>query len=328
MTTEKTNAIGEFELIRWIQEQVGNCDHLTRGIGDDCAVQPQVQGQELLTSTDLLIEDIHFKRSWTSMFDLGRKSVAVNLSDIAAMGGVPQSLFLGIGRSKQIGPEELKDFIRGFLYEARQNDVVLAGGDTCGSPGPLIISVTVQGSIAATTAVQRRGARSGDCIYVSGTLGDSALALQQLQEGKIPAAALAQRLHTPKARVTLGCSLSELKLATAMLDISDGLIADLNHLLTASGVGAELDLAAIPLSEDFRLALNDDPGLIDLALAGGEDYELLFSSPRPDLAGHPELEPGVVKIGTICAGSGMKIQQADGRSYRCRRQGFDHFVQE
>lgn len=326
MGTVNNRRSGEFELIRWIKEQVESFGQMPGGIGDDCAIDQLPPDQLLLTSNDLLIENIHFNRAWTSMFDLGRKSVAVNLSDIAAMGGKPRALYLGIGRSQQLEEADLKDFIRGFLYEARQHDVILAGGDTCGSPGPLMISVTVQGQVPSGTAVMRQGSGCGDAIYVSGTLGDSALALQLLQAGQTPPSPLALRFHTPSARIDLGCFLSEQKLATAMVDVSDGLLADLNHLLVASGVGAELKLSALPLSETFRSALDQNPTLIDLALAGGEDYELLFSSARHDLEQMALPAPGVVKIGYIRAGTGIIIRQDNGDIYQCRQRGFDHFA--
>lgn len=324
----ETNSVqsSEFELIRWIQQQVGSCDRLLCGIGDDCAIDQLPINQLLLTSNDLLIEDVHFTRAWISMFDLGRKSVAVNLSDIAAMGGTPRALFLGIGRSKHLKEADLKDFIRGFIHEAKQHDVVLAGGDTCGSPGPLIVSVTVQGQVPAGKAVARHGACCGDAIYVSGTLGDSSLALKLLQSGQTPPPALAQRFHTPSARIDVGRYLSKNELATAMLDVSDGLLADMNHLLVASAVGAELDLAALPLSQAFRSALARDPGLIDLALAGGEDYELLFTSSRHDLEQTAIPAPGVAKIGHITAGAGIILRQDNGDMYQCLRPGFDHFA--
>ncbi len=326
MTDENVKQSGEFELIRWIQQQAGDDDRMLCAIGDDCSIDQLPTGKQLLTSNDLLIEDIHFNRAWTSLFDLGRKSVAVNLSDIAAMGGKPRALYLGIGRPKHLGEHDLKDFVRGFLYEAKRHDVILAGGDTCGSPGPLIISVTVQGQVSAGRAVLRQGAGCGDAIYVSGTLGDSALALQLLRAEQTPPAPLVQRFNTPAARLGVGQYLGENDLATAMLDVSDGLLADLDHLLRASGVGAEVMISTLPLSEAFRSALAQDPALIDLALAGGEDYELLFTSARHDLDKSPVPAPGVVKIGTIRAGSGVVVRQDNGDTYRCRRRGFDHFA--
>lgn len=313
----------EFELIRWIKQKAGSGDHLSLGIGDDCSIQPQQAGQDLLTSTDLLIEGIHFKREWTSMFDLGRKSVAVNISDIAAMGGTPQSLFLGIGRPKEINDDEVEAFVSGFLAETRLHGAVLAGGDSCASSGPLMISVTVQGKVATAEAICRQGASYGDAVYVSGYLGDSALALNLLQNGQQPDSYLAERFHTPSPRVTLGQELSRRQLATAMLDISDGLLADLGHILTASEVGADLDLEKIPLSKSFQHALGKDSGSIDLALAGGEDYELVFTSPLKDLA---EQIDSVTRIGVISQELGLRIHQINGELYQCQRDGFDHFA--
>ena len=326
MVTNKSKRLGEFGLIDWIQQQAGGGDHLSLGIGDDCSIQPQRADQDLLTSTDLLIEGIHFRREWSSMFDLGRKSAAVNISDIAAMGGTPQSLFLGIGRPEQISDSAIEEFISGFLAEIKRHGAVLAGGDTCGSPGPLMISVTVQGTVRTGKAICRQGASPGDAIYVSGFLGDGALALQLLQCGQRPEGYLAERFHTPVPQVTLGQKLSERQLATAMLDISDGLLADLGHILEASGVGAELELANLPLSKPFQQALSNNPGLIDLALTGGEDYELVFTSPLKDLA--EQIAPGhfVTRIGMIGSTPGVCIRKINGENYQCRRGGFDHFV--
>jgi len=326
MADHNKTRLEEFALIRWIQQQVGSGSHLSLGIGDDCSVQPQQEGQDLLTSTDLLIEGIHFKREWTSMFDLGRKSAAVNISDIAAMGGTPQSLFLGIGRPKEISDAEIEAFISGFLAEVKTYDAVLSGGDTCASPGPLMISVTVQGTVTTGEAICRQGASYGDAVYVSGSLGDSALALDLLQRGQKPDRYLAERFHTPSPRVTLGQKLSERQLATAMLDISDGLLADLGHLLAASAVGAELELSKIPLSKSFQKALSVDPALIDLALAGGEDYELVFTSPLKDLAEQIDSNYAVTRIGVISQEPGLRIRQINGDLYQCQRGGFDHFA--
>lgn len=326
MTENKLSALGEFGLIKRIQQQAGTAEHLIMGIGDDCAVQLQQSNQELLTSTDLLIEGVHFDRRWTSMEQLGRKAAAVNISDIAAMGGTPQSLFLGVGCPKNISPAELEALSRGFLAEVEHYGAVLAGGDTCGSPGPLFLSVTVQGVVAAGQAIYRRGAAVGDAIYVSGTLGDSALALSLLQQDQLPTAELLARHHAPQARVALGQQLSRRQLASAMLDVSDGLLADLGHILEDSTVGADLQLENLPLSAAFRAQLAAEKRLIDLALSGGEDYELLFTSPRQNLEGSDEFEPPVTRIGTIRAGSGISLYQAGQSLYQCSRGGFDHFA--
>ncbi|MEA3545941.1 MAG: thiamine-phosphate kinase [Thermodesulfobacteriota bacterium] len=325
MTLKRTANREEFAMISWIRQQAGCGEHLSLGIGDDCSIQPQQAGQDLLTSTDLLIEGVHFKREWSSMFDLGRKSAAVNISDIAAMGGTPQSLFLGFGRPKTMSDSEIEEFFSGFLTEIQTHGAVLAGGDTCRSPGSLLISVTVQGTIPTGEAVCRQGASYGDAVYVSGTLGDSALALQLLQSGQQPDNYLAECFHTPEPQVKLGRQLSERRVVTAMLDISDGLLADLGHILAASGVGAELDLAEIPLSEPFQQALNGDPRLIDLALAGGEDYQLVFTSPLKDLAEKIGSGYSVTRIGIIGQKPGLHIRQVNGDLYQCQRSGFDHF---
>lgn len=326
MVTHEMTKLGEFELIDWIQQQAGQPQHLSLGIGDDCAVQNQQSDKDLLTSTDLLIEGIHFKRQWTTYYQLGRKAAAVNISDIAAMGGAPQSLFLAIGRPADVADLDMKELISGFIFETQLHGAALAGGDSCRSPGPLMISVTAQGQVASGDAIYRHGACYGDAIYASGTLGDSALALQLLQAGRPVEKTLAERFLLPVPRVELGLMLSGKQIATAMLDISDGLLADLGHILDASNVGAELELDQIPLSQPFQRTLDRNPSLIDLALSGGEDYELVFTSPLKDLEKQLDLSVPVTRIGTICQDQELRIRQPDGQIYQCQQEGFDHFA--
>ena len=327
MCANKSAPRGEFALIDWIQQQANSdATHLSLGIGDDCAIQPQLAKQDLLTSTDLLIEGLHFNRNWTNMFDLGRKAAAVNISDIAAMGGTPQSIFLGIGKPKEINSENIETFISGFLAESKRFGVTLAGGDTCSSNSELMLSITIQGTIASGTAICRHGARAGDAVYVSGCLGDSALALQIFKQQQQPDQYLTQRFNTPTPQVELGKILATKKLATAMLDVSDGIIADLGHILTASKVGVELELTELPLSQPFKQALVNDESLIDLALAGGEDYELIFTSPLQNLAQQLRPDHKVTKIGTITTELDTIIRHHDGSIYHCRQGGFDHFA--
>lgn len=325
MTIDSLKDLGEFGLIERIRQQVGSGEHLLKGIGDDCAIQYQDSRQLLLTSTDLLIEGVHFNRRWTGMEQLGRKSVAVNISDIAAMGGIPKSLFLGVACPNGTSVAELEQFVSGFLAEAEQYGAVLAGGDTCASAGPLMISVTVQGEVESGKAICRQGAQEGDAIYVSGTLGDSALALALLQKDELVDAYLLSRHHTPSARVSLGRQLAQRQLASSMLDVSDGLLADLGHLLEGASLGADLELAAVPLSEPFSSVLRERPELIDLALAGGEDYELLFTSPQQDLDRDPGLATPVTRIGRIGSDEGIRVRCVDNSFYRCSQGGFDHF---
>ncbi len=327
----KLSALGEFGFIERIRRAAGAGHGLTLGIGDDCAAAAIPSGELLLTSTDLLIESVHFRRDWTDLHRLGRKSVAVNVSDIAAMGGTPRHLYLGLGLPEGISVEDLDAFIGGFLAAAADSETVLAGGDTCRSPGPLLIAVTVQGSVSPEEMVRRTGARPGEDLYVSGSLGDSALALKRLLAGEVPDPFLAERHHNPTARYRLGRALAQEGLATAMIDLSDGLLADLGHLLESSNVGALIELGALPLSERFRAAMEQEADLIDLALGGGEDYELLFTA-SPKRAGEVEalsrrLGLPLQRVGVVTGEArNLTLLDGSGKSYPCRRTGFNHFA--
>jgi thiamine-monophosphate kinase len=328
----RLTTLGEFGLIEYIQSQVDPSPFLRLGIGDDCSIQTVGSDEELLTSTDLLIEGVHFNLDWTNFEQLGRKSVAVNVSDIAAMGGTPRSLYLGLAFPATLSLEHLEQFLGGVLSKTKDYGAVLAGGDTCRSTGPLIISVTVQGAAKSGQAICRSGAQPGDLIYVSGTLGDSALVLHSLQNNEQPASELAERHHCPEARTELGRSLADQGLANAMIDISDGLVADLNHILKASDKGAVLSLEHIPLSATFQQACQEQSGLIDLALTWGEDYELLFTaSPAAEkeiVLLSEKLKLSLSKIGSVNDGNGLNILQKDGALYQYRQAGFDHFASE
>jgi len=309
---------------------VAGRDDILLGIGDDCCATVLPPGEILLTTTDLLIEEIHFRRAWTDLYALGRKAVAVNISDIAAMGGRPQSLSLGLALPVDLHPEEFDQLIAGILAAAAEYGAILSGGDTCRSPGGLMLSVTVQGSIAPALLLRRSGAKVGDLLYVSGTLGDSALALRELLAGRIPSAELAWRHHQPTARLRLGQELARRQLATALIDLSDGLRADLGHILEASDVGARVNAAALPLSTPLRVALTAAPDLLDLALAGGEDYELLWSAPPTAAAAlaalSAELELPLTCIGEVVAEEGLIVFAADGQEIVPTKAGYNHFA--
>lgn len=321
--------LGEFGLIARIRAQVQDPADLPLGIGDDCAAARVPPGELLLTTTDLLIEQVHFRRDWTRARDLGRKSVAVNISDIAAMGGIPRQLFLGVGIPEDFLLSEIEAFLEGVLEAAADYGASLAGGDTCRSPGPLFISVTAQGSVPPEELLTRSGARPGDGIYVSGTLGDSALALRQLQAGQLPSPDLARRHHDPRARVELGRQLAAAKLASAMIDLSDGLLGDLGHILQASGVGARLEPRLLPLSAALRQALPAAAEQQELALTGGEDYELLFTVPPARQTAVAALASGglpLTRIGVIGAEAGVELLAADGSPLALPKGGFRHFA--
>lgn len=326
----KLSELGEFALIDRIRAQVSPGDGVLRGIGDDAAQLAIPAGEQLLTSTDLLIESSHFDFTWTSPADLGHKAVAVNLSDIAAMGGTPRYLYLGLACPGSAEVEAIEAFMTGALAQTEAHGVTLVGGDTCRSPGPWVVSVTIEGTVAEGCAIGRDGARPGDVVVVSGTLGDSAFALTQLLRGQQPSDSLARRHHRPEARVALGQALAESCCVTAMIDLSDGLSSDLGHILKASQVGGRLELASLPLSEQFAAAVQADPALLELALSGGEDYELLFTLGEEDLAGILDLgrrlNLPLTPIGRIHAGeSTLALRDAAGNERTCRKQGFDHF---
>ena len=230
-------------------------DHLLRvteeiDIGRDLLAQA---GEEQAESR--IIGGVHFRRAWHDPYPLGRKSLAVNISDIAAMGGTPRFVYIGLACPGDTAVDRLDAFVAGVLAQAAGHEVVLVGGDTCRSPGPWIVAVTVEGSVPAGEAVGRDGAHPGDAVLVSGTLGDSALALALWQRGEVPEPFLAGRHCRPAPRVALGRELAAAGLATAMIDLSDGVASDLEHILQASATGAELLATALPLSPAFSACL-------------------------------------------------------------------------
>lgn len=323
--------LGEFGFIDRLRRRTDAGEGVLLGIGDDCAAVVTPPGETLLMTSDLLIEGVHFRRDWTDWHRLGRKCVAVNVSDIAAMGGTPRFLLLGLGLPPQLPLAELDGLIDGFLEGARTYGALLVGGDTCRSPQGLFISVTAQGSVPREELVGRGGARPGQAIYVSGTLGDSALALRELLAGRTPDSFLASRHHDPSARVELGRRLAAARLPTAMIDLSDGLLADLGHVLASSGAGARIELERLPLSPSFRRALVEDPAAIDLALNGGEDYELLFAVPSDREEALAALtrgaEPPLTRIGVVTSATGeINVVDGKGRLYQSQQRGYNHFA--
>lgn len=326
----KLAELGEFGMIERIRRVAPSHPGLRLGIGDDCAVTTLAADEELLTTTDLLLEGIHFRRDWTDLRRLGRKCVSVNVSDIAAMGGEVRALYLGLGLPANFESEALDELLAGVIEATAGYGAALAGGDTCRSPGPLLLAVTAEGAVPRGGAVQRSGARPGEDLFVTGCLGDSALALRELLTGRQPSPYLASRHFDPSARTGLGRALAVTGIATAMIDLSDGLLADLGHLLAASHCGAELEAAALPLSTAFAAALAAEPGLLELALGGGEDYELLFAAPSArsndirELAAAQGLD--ISRIGRLTLPEhGLTVKDRSGRPLPLRHCGYDHF---
>jgi thiamine-monophosphate kinase len=309
---------------------------MIRGIGDDCAVL-RTAGHPWLVTTDALVEGVHFRLETNPPFRLGKKCLAVNLSDIAAMGGIPRFAFLNLGLPRPVPRGFLTPFIRGLKEEAEKFSVALAGGDTHQSTPGICIGLTVIGEADGAIAY-RSGAKVGDRLYVSGTLGQSAAGFRLLTKFQKNPAPLRSKdfrelLHAhqdPEPKVALGHFLVRQRLVRAMIDLSDGLASDLRHMCRASGVGAILDADQIPLSPALRAAadlLKTSP--LQLALTGGEDYQLLFSVPKDRVK---KMETQVVKqfmrpvhpIGEIISGQKLFIKFSK-RVRMLKETGFDHF---
>ena len=326
----KLSRLGEFGLIEQIRRSVPAGRGVRLGIGDDAAWVENPGGSSLITA-DLLIEGVHFDLKWTSLFDLGFKSLAVNLSDIAAMGGVPAYAILSLGIPAHFDSRDVAAFYRGIQELARSSHVSVVGGDTSIAT-TLIISVCVIGH-APHGAVRRSGATIGDDVYVTGTLGDSALALQLLSlksdaYKKSRAAKLLERHRRPMPRLTAGALLAKERLATAMIDVSDGLLQDLGHICRASGTGAVIYNADLPLSVAYRALAGQDG--TRHALTGGEDYELLFCARPANRASLEKLskraQVPITRIGTCVHGRRVLVIDSAGKSISIGGLGgHDHF---
>jgi thiamine-monophosphate kinase len=358
----------EFDLIARIR---GRCAHrrgdIALGIGDDAALLDVPAGRQLVACTDTLVAGVHFPAA-TAPEDVGWKSLAVNLSDLAAMGAEPAWALLAL-TLPGADAAFVEDFARGFAELARAHDVALIGGDT--TQGPLSITVTALGFVPRDSALTRGGACVGDAVFVTGTLGDAAGALRLLrdpneshpprspflrkgeeelhplpQEGGRRAAAggctagfrqdvmqdvlagLLARLNRPEPRIAAGRALRGL--ASACIDVSDGLLADLGHVCAASGVGAELDADALPLSS-VLVANFDADACRQFALSGGDDYELCFTAPsareKEVVEALARAGCGVTRIGRIVAGSGVRVLDAGANEIEVARVGWEHFSQ-
>jgi thiamine-monophosphate kinase len=330
----KLSRLGEFGLIDRIRRTASAGPGVRIGIGDDAAWVANSSGSSLVTA-DLLIEGVHFDLRWTSLFDLGYKSLAVNLSDIAAMGGVPAYAILSLGIPVSFDTNDIDNLYRGINTLARQCGVSIVGGDT-NIAKSLIISVCVIGG-PPPQPVRRRGAKVGHDIYVTGTLGDSALGLKLLQrkspgmKQKSPVAQLLKRHHQPTPRIAAGVLLARQKLATAMIDVSDGLLQDLGHICRASRTGAMIWEARLPLSRAYRAIAGQDG--THYALTGGEDYELLFCARPSDRSRIEKLERrvglAITRIGTcVTANRGITVLDSCGKLVSTRSKGHDHFKKQ
>lgn len=321
--------MNEFELIERHFRRETRDDAVRIGIGDDAAVVMPAAGKELAFSVDMLVEGRHFRPD-VDPASLGHKTLAVNLSDMAAMGATPRWALLA-GALPDNDERWLAAFARGLFELAKRFGVTLIGGDT--TRGPRNLCVTIIGELPAGAAITRSGARVGDDVYVSGTLGDAALAFAALS-GETTLAAdvlstLRQRLEQPEPRVVLGERLRGL--AAAAIDVSDGLTGDLAHILTASGVGADVELAKIPRSPALAQRLSTRERHLALAclLAGGDDYELCFTarpSTRTSVAVIArELSLPLTRIGIVTSKGGLRVRDEQGVTLTQLPAAFDHF---
>lgn len=333
MSHDNISQLGEFGLISRLTRGVQSGCGVITGIGDDAAVTQPTPGMQLLTSTDLLSENIHFRKRWHPPYSLGRKSLAVNLSDIAAMGGIPRWALLSLGIPPDLTLDFLDEFSTGFLAMATEHDVTLIGGDTCSSKAGLTISVTIMGEQYPQQIIRRSGAVCGDEIWCTGTLGGAALALQLLEGGADQTPendAIMARLLDPAPRVSTGRALSESGLVSAMIDISDGILADFGHIAELSGVGGQLFAERLPLPGGQRqIEQPEGRQALERALTGGEDYELCFTA-RPD--NHEKIASLAKKcgvaatpVGIVTDSKNVVVCDSHGTPLDMSRGGFNHF---
>lgn len=305
---------GEFALIDWIRRQAGTAEGspVRVGIGDDAAVLDWSAGQACLVTTDMLMEGVDFTQETATPELIGRKSLAVNLSDIAAMGGRPVAAFVSLCLTQGVGEEFVRRFYNGLFALAREFGVVIAGGDTNSWAGPLVVNVTVLGTPCQGEPVLRSTARPGDGIYVTGAVGGS----------------LAGRHLTFTPRVTEAAELLAIARPNAMIDISDGLAADLYHILEASGVGARVAAADLPLSPDITL-LPADKSALERGLSDGEDFELLFTMSADEgarLKAEWRHATPLTRIGIITADTRKVLVLSDGAEVALERSGWTHSI--
>lgn len=319
-------ALGEFEIIKeFFSHQRVNTELVPVGVGDDAAVINTRADEQLLISIDTLNLGVHFPEQ-TSAYDIGYKALAVNLSDIAAMGGEPRWFTLALSLP-HVDHDWLKDFTRGLSALANQYQLSLVGGDT--TRGALSITIQIAGTVPHGKSLKRSGAQVGDDIYVTGTLGDAAGALKLLDSlaSLATGKTLLQRLNQPSPRIEVGMGLRDL--ANACIDVSDGLAADLGHILEASGAGAELSFKQLPVSEALAHAGLSTDELHDCVLYGGDDYELCFTAPPQQgeaiaaLSEHTQCP--ITRIGQVIRDPGLFLLDGDEHTPAVMK-GYDHFA--
>jgi thiamine-monophosphate kinase len=329
--TPKPRRAGEFELIARYFAPLAAAAPEALGLLDDAAVVAPRSGHELVITTDAVVAGVHFLPDDPPDL-IARKALRVNLSDLAAKGAVPRWYLLDAVFPADLKEDWIAAFARGLHQDQDEFGIHLIGGDTASTPGPLTLAITAMGEVQAGKILRRSTARAGDDIFVSGTVGDATLGLLACQ-GKFAhlsekhRASLIARYRLPLPRVTLGPKL--VGLATAALDVSDGVVADLGHICETSHLAATIEEGIMPLSDAARAALAHTPDLIDRILGGGDDYEILFTAPPQagprlaDLAGQSSIS--LTRIGQMAAGEGVQIRAENGRLRRLASGGWSHF---
>jgi len=333
---------GEQAFIASVRRRAGGSRHVRTGIGDDCAVLRAPQGSEILVTTDFSLEQVHFRRDWHPPESAGHRCLARGLSDLAAMGARPLAAFLSLALPPECTGAWARRFLNGLLSLARRHKVPLAGGDTAQSPtgrpeGLVLADIVLIGAAPQGAALLRSGARPGDILYLTGALGGAAAELLAL--GRAPEAfqrqtrAVAGHPHLyPMPRLGIGAALLAGKMATAAIDVSDGLSTDLAHLCDESGLAAEIHESALPIHPLARKAEADGwvPSALHLALNGGEDYELLFTAPPEKKIPSRLAGVSIHAIGAMTRRDRGKpritLTRPDGKRMQVRASGWEHFV--
>ena len=293
------------------------------GIGDDCAVLRLLAGKDSLVTTDFTLEGIHFRRDQHPPESVGHRCLARGLSDIAAMGGEPVAVFLSLALPRDLRQAWVDRFAHCVITLAEKHGATVAGGDTAESLDGILADIIVVGTVPKGKAILRSGAKAGDRIYVSGELGGSAAAVVRMRNGrpKVKPRDYVRHFY-PEPRVALGRVLREKKLVSAMIDTSDGLSTDLAHVCEESGVGAEIDSSLIPRACVGKPAREVD---LDLALHGGEDYELLFTAAREKRIPRHIAGVAITQIGQITRSRGIFVRDSRGVGYELHPRGWEHF---
>lgn len=335
------STLGEFGLIRKLEKHCQTLNtNVIQGIGDDAAILQTSPKESLIASKDLAIEGIHFDLRFENPKDIGYRTVVANMSDMAAMGAVPKFILVALAVPRSYSLDSLQAIYRGFKEACREHSISLVGGDTSASQSGLFLSITILGQVKKNRALRRQGAKVGDLVCVTGTLGDSRAGLEILKR-QVPRkktvalrpyeSFLKKRHLKPTARLLLGQYLSQHRLAHAAIDISDGLSGDLSHLCQASHVGVELRANDLPISRQCRIyATANDLDPFDFALIGGEDYELLFTIHRRHQSKLANLSR-MVKTPITCIGTikpksfGLRLTLEDGTSQNISNRSYNHF---